>query len=142
MKKMLDYLMERPEKGLLGYQQHGAFGVTVQYWRSFEHLEAFAQRQGRSTSRGVAQVLEAGRQVGRTGIWHETFLVKAGQYEAIYGNMPPIGLGKAGRLVTVAEAKGARSGSAQGSAADHVERRERSLSIGLPVGSSTYHTPP
>ena len=44
----------------------------------------------------------------RTGIWHETFLVKAGQYEAIYGNMQPIGLGKAGRLVTVAEAKGAR----------------------------------
>ena len=35
-------------------------------------------------------------------------MVKAGQYEAIYGNMPPIGLGKAGRLVTLAEAKGAR----------------------------------
>jgi len=29
MQKMLDYLMERPEKGLLGYQQHVAFGVTV-----------------------------------------------------------------------------------------------------------------
>ena len=45
---------------------------------------------------------------GRTGIWHETFLVRAGEYEAIYGNMPPRGLGKAGHLVPVAESVGAR----------------------------------
>jgi hypothetical protein len=52
------------------------------------------------------------RRVGhssRTGIWHETCLVKAGQYEAVYGNMPPHGLGKAGRLVPVAESSSARS---------------------------------
>jgi hypothetical protein len=34
--------------------------------------------------------------------------VRAGEYEAIYGNMPPFGLGKAGRLVPVADAKTAR----------------------------------
>ncbi len=44
----------------------------------------------------------------RTGIWHETYLVRAGEYEAIYGNMPPFGLGKAGRLVPLAEAETAR----------------------------------
>jgi len=44
----------------------------------------------------------------RTGIWHETYLVRAGEYEAIYGNMPPFGLGKAGRLVPLAEGKTAR----------------------------------
>ena len=44
----------------------------------------------------------------RTGIWHETYLVRAGEYEAVYGNMPPFGLGKAGRLVPVAESKTAR----------------------------------
>ena len=44
----------------------------------------------------------------RTGIWHESYLVRAGQYEAIYGDMPPFGLGKAGRLVPVADAKTAR----------------------------------
>jgi len=44
----------------------------------------------------------------QTGIWHESYLVRAGQYEAIYGNMPPFGLGKAGRLVPVADAKTAR----------------------------------
>jgi hypothetical protein len=52
------------------------------------------------------------RRVGkssRTGIWHETYLVRAGQYEAVYGNMPPHGLGKAGKLVPVAESSSART---------------------------------
>jgi hypothetical protein len=34
--------------------------------------------------------------------------VRAGEYEAIYGNMPPFGLGRAGRLVPLAEGKSAR----------------------------------
>jgi hypothetical protein len=51
------------------------------------------------------------RRVGtspRTGIWHETYLVRAGEYESIYGNMPPIGLGKATELVPLAQDKSAR----------------------------------
>jgi hypothetical protein len=51
------------------------------------------------------------RRVGqraRTGIWHETYLVRAGEYEAVYGNMPPFGLGKAGRLVPASESSTAR----------------------------------
>ena len=45
----------------------------------------------------------------RTGIWHETYLVRAGEYEAIYGNMPPHGLGKASSLVPMADATSARA---------------------------------
>ncbi|MFC4493955.1 monooxygenase family protein [Streptomyces ovatisporus] len=29
------------------------------------------------------------------GIWHETYAVPAGRYEAVYVNMPPYGLGSA-----------------------------------------------
>ncbi|HEX5552422.1 MAG TPA: DUF4188 domain-containing protein [Chitinophagaceae bacterium] len=36
---------------------------------------------------------------GDVGIWHETYKVKAGQYECVYNNMPPYGLGKAGELI-------------------------------------------
>ena len=43
----------------------------------------------------------------RSGIWHETFLVRGGEYEAIYTNVPARGLGKASELVPVAEAVGA-----------------------------------
>ena len=51
------------------------------------------------------------RRVGkssRTGIWHETYRVKAGEYEAVYDNMPPFGLAQAGRVVSLAEASTAR----------------------------------
>ena len=30
---------------------------------------------------------------------HETYIVKQGQYEAIYSGMPPHGLGRVGKLV-------------------------------------------
>ena len=43
------------------------------------------------------------------GIWHETFLVRDGEYEAVYGNMPPRGLGKVGTLVPAAESSRART---------------------------------
>ena len=105
MKHMLDYLVERPDRGLLGYQM--GWPAIVQYWRSFDHLEAFAND---TSDPHVAAWRNYWKRVGttaRTGIWHETYLVRAGEYEAIYGNMPPFGLGKAW-LVPVADAKTAR----------------------------------
>jgi Monooxygenase af470-like len=106
MKHMLDYLTRHPEKGLLAYE----FGLKtiVQYWRSFEHLEAFAKD---SEDPHLAAWRNYWKRVGtgaRTGIWHETFLVRAGQFEAVYGNMPTYGLGKAGTVLPLAKAKGAR----------------------------------
>ena len=106
MKHMLDYLVAHPEKGLLGYQM--GLPAIVQYWRSFDHLEAFAND---TSDPHVAVWRNYWRRVGtstRTGIWHETYLVRAGEYEAIYGNMPPFGLGKAARLVPLAEGRTAR----------------------------------
>ena len=106
MKHMLDYLVAHPEKGLLGYQM--GLPTIVQYWRSFDHLEAFAND---ASDPHTAAWRNYWKRVGtstRTGIWHETYLVRAGEYEAIYGNMPPFGLGKAARLVPVADGKTAR----------------------------------
>jgi hypothetical protein len=106
MKNMLDHLMAHPEKGLLGYEM--GLPTIVQYWRSFEHLEAFAKN---ADDPHLEVWRNYWRRVGkstRTGIWHETYLVRAGEYEAIYGNMPPHGLGKFGRLVPVSEATSAR----------------------------------
>jgi len=105
MNYMLKYLSQHPEKGLLGYEQAGF--TTIQYWRSFEHLEAFAQDPDphhdvwRNFNKRVGKD-------NRSGIWHETFLVRDGEYEAIYNNVPRRGLGKAAELVPVAEAVGAR----------------------------------
>ena len=37
---------------------------------------------------------------GSVGIFHESYLVKAGQYECVYANMPRHGLAKAGEVVS------------------------------------------
>ncbi len=69
--------------------------LAVQYWRSFEDLEQFA----RNPSDPHLQVWKDFNQRvgsnGSVGIWHETFLVQAGQFECVYGNMPLYGLAAA-----------------------------------------------
>ena len=107
MKHMLDYLVAHPDKGLLAYEL--GFTTVVQYWRSFEQLEAFAKDKDDPHLEAWRQFWRRVGRSGRTGIWHETYLVKAGQYEAVYGNMTPHGLGKAGRLLPVGESSSART---------------------------------
>ena len=108
MPYMLEHLTEHPEKGLLGYDTYG-LTMVVQYWRSFEDLERFADDEG---APHVPAWRNYWRRVGReprSGIWHETYLVRAGEYEAVYGNMPPHGLGKAAGLVPVRSGSSARA---------------------------------
>ena len=107
MKHMLDYLVARLEKGLLAYEMD--IPTIVQYWRSFEQLEAFAKDQDDPHLDAWRNYWRRVGRSDRTGIWHETYLVKAGNYDAIYGNMPPRGLGKAGNLVPASESSSARA---------------------------------
>lgn len=106
MQAMLDYLVAHPEKGLLGYEM--GLKTIVQYWRSFEQLEAFAKDTDDPHLEAWRDFWRRVGKSGRTGIWHETFLVRAGEYEAVYGNMPDYGLGKASQVVTVPDGRSAR----------------------------------
>ena len=106
MNHMLKYLTDNPDKGLLGYENAGF--TIIQYWRSFEHLERFAKD---TTDPHIEVWRNYWKRVGkstRAGIWHETYLVRDGEYEAIYGNMPPRGLGKATTLVPLDASSTAR----------------------------------
>ena len=107
MNHMLKYLTEHPEKGLLGYESMGF--ANVQYWRSFDHLEAFAKDADDPHLSAWRNYWKRVGKDDRAGIWHETFLVRDGEYEAIYGNMPARGLGKASHLVRVSESSTARN---------------------------------
>jgi hypothetical protein len=100
MQPMIHELEKRPESGFLGH----IFGmkVIVQYWRSFEHLEAYARSQDQKHwPAWVAFNKRLGGSRGDVGIWHETYQVRAGDYETIYSGMPPFGLGTVGELVPV-----------------------------------------
>jgi hypothetical protein len=108
MPAMLKELSSLPkeETGFLGYTSASA-GLSVQYWRSFDHLEAYAKSQEREhfpVWSDFNKRMKHSR--GDVGIWHETYLVRAGEYENVYSGMPPIGLGRVGELV---EASGNRA---------------------------------
>ena len=101
MPRMLIELSKLPveDTGFLGYNNVG-FGTVLQYWRSFEHLEAYANARDRAHFPAWAAFNKRMRDDrGAVGIFHETYLVKAGQYETLYSGMPPFGLGKATTLV-------------------------------------------
>ena len=106
MGKMLKYLSEHPEKGLLGYETAGF--TTIQYWRSFDDLEHFAKDADDPHLEVWRRYMRMVNKTGEAGVWHETYLVRAGEYEAIYSNVPERGLAKASKLVPVAESSRAR----------------------------------
>jgi hypothetical protein len=114
MPRMLKELAARPESGFLGAVRGGL--MTVQYWRSFEQLEAYARdREGSHWPAWVAFNRRMRGCRGDVGIWHETYFVRAGAYEAIYSGMPRHGLGAAGRLLPATGAKETARGRALGS---------------------------
>ncbi|HEY4864820.1 MAG TPA: DUF4188 domain-containing protein [Candidatus Dormibacteraeota bacterium] len=96
MTRMLKELKQHPEMGFLGAELTPNFPTTlmVQYWRSFEDLAVYA---GDKNAFHLPAWREFNRRVGSNGdvgIWHETYRVPAGHYEAIYNNMPAFGLGR------------------------------------------------
>lgn len=94
MSKMLDELADRPAPGFLGVETLSPT-TNVQYWRSIEDLTAYARDADREHYPYWLRFNREIRSDGDIGIWHETYLVADGQYEAIYNAMPLSGLAKA-----------------------------------------------
>jgi hypothetical protein len=127
MNAMLAELSRDPDSGFLGVQPLG-FGSMVQYWRSVDDLLRYANardREHRPAAKRFFQKLFANQAVG---VWHETYAVPAGHYEASYANMPRVGLGKLSELV---EARGelARAQNRLCPEALEVGRTTRQISI-------------
>jgi hypothetical protein len=104
MPRMVRELTAKPELGFLGAQAwFGRTTIMVQYWRSMDALFAYAKSRD-------AEHLPAWRSFnklvgtnGDVGIWHETYRVRPGDYESVYVNMVPFGLGKVGELAPAHE---------------------------------------
>ena len=99
MGRMLRELHAEPAHGFLGAKVVFYWrGVgLIQYWRSFEHLEAYARLKGGTHVGAWACGTDDD---GSVGIWHKTYPVAAGAYECVYGNMPPFGLSAAFPVVS------------------------------------------
>ena len=112
MPKMLIELAKQPDLGLMHARTHFGFPLitVIQYWRSFDALEAYARSRDNAHLPAWQAFNKAVGSNGDVGIWHETYLVKSGGYENIYNNMPRFGLGAAGQLKPASGArKAARS---------------------------------
>jgi Domain of unknown function (DUF4188) len=107
MPRMLRELTKNPGSGLLWHILLTASPRTyylVQYWESKEQLYAYASDPGMHHHRMWALINReerAGRVRQHVGIWHETYVVPEGSYEAIYGDMPAFGLAAAHGQVPV-----------------------------------------
>ena len=97
MGPMLKELYRHPEKGFLGAEFffYGRGPAVLQYWRSFEDLERFARNPDDPHLPAWQRFNSTVGRDGSVGIFHETFIVERGNYEAIYSNMPVFGLAKA-----------------------------------------------
>ena len=78
--------------------------LSVQYWRSYEHLHRWA-RAADTQHLAIWKMFSSskGEQVGAGGgIWHEAYLVRDGEYEVVYSGLPPMGLALASGNVQAA----------------------------------------
>ena len=109
MFRMLAELARDTDRGLLGRVLLTASPRTyyvVQYWESKEKLYAYAAAPDMFHHKvwGIVNRKErAGKARGHVGIWHETYVVPEGRYEAIYGDMPAFGLAAAHGSVPLGE---------------------------------------
>lgn len=110
MRRMIAELQAHQDLGLLHVESWGGRNaIMVQYWRSFEHLHAYARSRDAEHLPAWVDFYRKIGTSGDVGIWHETYLVRAGEYEAIYANMPEFGLARAAGWV---EAEGRRATAA------------------------------
>lgn len=99
MPRMVAELQLKPELGFLHAEQwFGRTTLMVQYWRSLDHLLAYAKNKDAQHLPAWRTFNRAVGSDGSVGIWHETYRVSSGQYENVYSNMPAFGLGRAGHL--------------------------------------------
>ncbi|MGW7823721.1 DUF4188 domain-containing protein [Streptomyces puniciscabiei] len=101
MFRMLRELEKDPARGLRGRVMLTASPRTyyiVQYWESKEKLYGYATAPDAFHHKAWATLNRkerTGKLRGQVGIWHETYVVPEGSYEAIYGDMPAFGLAAA-----------------------------------------------
>ncbi len=101
MPVMLRELMQNKQLGLLHAETcvSGLTLMTVQYWRSFEQLHEYAHAKDKAHLPAWADFNRKVGGNGSVGVFHETYSVRAGEYESVYVNMPKFGMATAGEMV-------------------------------------------
>jgi hypothetical protein len=128
MQRMLGELAGRPDAGLLGARSYwsGRVLLTIQYWRSVEHLGAYARDAGLAHAPMWSRFNRRTAATADVGIFHETYAVRAEQVESLYGNMPRFGLAAAEQWVP-------RSARARSTAGRRMGQQEPEYALASPA---------
>jgi hypothetical protein len=94
LRRVLGDLDAHPERGFLAGRVYraGRTLVAVQYWESFDALDAWARDHRLPHRTPWQQYLREALGDEAVGLWHETYLASPGSWEGVYLNMPPWGL--------------------------------------------------
>jgi hypothetical protein len=99
MGPMIVELYKNPELGFLSARTEmaGRTITVIQYWKSLEALEAYASNsEQKKRPAWTSFYKRSTRGTGAVGIFHETYVVRPGEVESLYVDMPAdFGLGGA-----------------------------------------------
>ncbi|MGW4528017.1 DUF4188 domain-containing protein [Amycolatopsis sp. NPDC004378] len=104
MPRMLRELSAHPELGLLSFEvfRSGRTFLVVQYWKDFASLTAWARAADAPHLPAWRAYNRAVRHSDAAGVYHESFVIGDHGCEAVYVDMPVIGLARATRHVPIA----------------------------------------
>ena len=108
LRRVLRDLNAHPEHGYLTGRVYraGRTLIAVQYWESFDALDAWARDHRLPHRKPWQQYLREALDDGAMGLWHETYLASPGSWEGVYLNMPPWGLAAGVEAVELQATKG------------------------------------
>jgi hypothetical protein len=101
MPRMLQELYRQPELGFLHAEYFVSWRnvMTLQYWRSYDHLHAYAHARDKEHLPAWTEFNRSVRGNSAVGVYHESYLQRPGSYESVYVNMPRFGLASAGQML-------------------------------------------
>ena len=108
LRRILRDLDAHPEHGLLAGRVYraGRTLIAVQYWESFDALDAWARDHRLPPRKPWQRYLREALGDEAMGLWHETYLASPGSWEGVYVNMPPWGLAEGGEAVEMQATRG------------------------------------
>jgi len=102
MPKLLKELRDQKVTGFIaGDIWYGRTILMVQYWDDFKSLEMYARNNSKSHMPIWTYFNYKILSSGDVGVWHETYQIEPGKFEAIYTNMPKYGLAQAGKYIKI-----------------------------------------
>jgi hypothetical protein len=108
LRSILRDLDAHPEHGFLAGRVYraGRTLIAVQYWESFDALDAWARDHRLPHRKPWQQYLREALGDDAMGLWHETYLASPGSWEGVYVNMPPWGFAAGGEVVEMQATRG------------------------------------